>query len=108
MTAAIAALNEEKLLKANVARVIANRDRLAAGLREINGLSVYPSDANFLLVKVGKAFGRSAAEVCDILLDQGILVRLFEKMDSLRITIGKTEENDSLLDALREIGKAHP
>jgi histidinol-phosphate aminotransferase len=103
MTAALAALSEEKLLRSNIARVIADRDRLADELRKFNGLSVYPSDANFLLVKVEPAFGRPAAEVCDLLKEEGILVRLFEDMDCLRITIGKTDEIESLLGALSEL-----
>lgn len=102
-TAAIAALSEMNLLKSNIARVVADRDRFADELRNFNGLSVYPSDANFLLVKVEPAFGRSAAEVCDILKEQGILVRLFEAMDCIRITIGKTDEIESLLGALSDL-----
>jgi histidinol-phosphate aminotransferase len=100
MTAAIAALSEEKYLKSNVARVVADRDRLATELHKLNGLSVYPSYANFLLVEVKPAFGRSAVEVCEILKEQGILVRLFEDLDCLRITIGRTDEIESLLSAL--------
>ena len=103
MTAAIAALSEVGVLKNNIARVIADRDRLVEELRKFNGFQVYPSDANFLLVKVEPSFGKSAAEICDALKEQGILVRLFEKIDSLRITIGKTDEMESLLGALSEL-----
>lgn len=103
MTAAMAALREEKALKSNIARVIADRDRLATELRKFTGLYVYPSDANFLLVKVEPSFGKSAAEVFELLRDQGILVRLFEDLNCLRITIGKTDEIESLLGALREL-----
>jgi histidinol-phosphate aminotransferase len=103
MVAAIAALSQEKLLKSNIARVIADRDRLAVELHKFNGLSVYPSEANFLLVKVEPSFGKSAAEVCEGLKEQGILVRLFESMDCLRITIGKTDEIEALLQVLSEL-----
>jgi len=97
ITAAIAALSEVELLKANVDRVVADRDRLAAELNQYNGFSVYPSYANFLLVKVEPSFGKSATEICDRLKEQGILVRLFESMDCLRITIGTTEEVEQWL-----------
>ena len=103
MTAAMAALSEEGTLKANVARVVGDRDHLAAELRQFNGLSVYPSDTNFILVKVEPPFGKSAAEVCDGLKEQGILIRLFENMDCLRITIGKTDEIETLLQILSEL-----
>lgn len=103
MTAAMAALSEEQYLKSNITRVVADRDRLAAELRRLNGLRVYPSDGNFLLVKVEPNFGKPAAEVCETLKKQGILIRLFEPMDCLRITIGKTDEIEALLDALGEL-----
>jgi len=103
MTAAMAALSEVGMLEANVARVIADRDRLAAELRKFEGFKVYPSDANFLLVKVESSFGKSATEICDFLKEQGILVRLFETMDCLRITIGKTDEMESLLEAMKQL-----
>jgi len=103
MAAAMAALREVDLLKSNVTRVVADRDRLADELRKFNGFKVYPSDANFLLVEVEPSFGKSAAEVCDFLKEQGILVRLFESMDCLRITIGKTDEMESLLEALGQL-----
>ncbi|MGB7875129.1 MAG: histidinol-phosphate transaminase [Anaerolineales bacterium] len=103
MTAAMAALSEIDFLKSNISRVIADRDRLAAELNRFKGLSVYPSDANFLLVKVEPSFRKSATEICDFLKEQGLLVRLFESMDCLRITIGKTDEMKSLLEALSEL-----
>jgi histidinol-phosphate aminotransferase len=97
MTAAIAALRDVKFLQNNIEQVVVDRDRLADELHTFDGLIVYPSDANFLLVKIESSFGKSAAEICDSLKEQGILVRLFEPMDCLRITIGKTEEVDQLL-----------
>ena len=62
---------------------------------------VYPSDANFLLVKM-----KDAHQVYLYLLDRGIVVRdrsnvkLIE--DCLRITIGTEQENTALVDALGE------
>ena len=103
MIAAMVALSETDFLASNVSRVIADRGRLAAELRQFNGLRVYPSETNFLLVKVEPPFGKSAAEVCDGLKEQGILLRLFESMDCLRVTIGKTDEIEILLQALSEL-----
>lgn len=60
---------------------------------------VYPSDANFLLVKV-----KDATDVYDFLLSEGIVVRDRSKVqlcdDCLRITIGTENENTLLVDAL--------
>lgn len=62
---------------------------------------VYPSDANFLLVKI-----KEAKRVYDYLLTRGIVVRDRSKVilcdDSLRITIGTEEENTRLVDALAD------
>lgn len=61
---------------------------------------VYPSDANFLLVKMD-----AAKKVYDFLAAKGIIVRDRSKVilcdDSLRITIGTPEENQLLTDALK-------
>lgn len=103
MTAAIAALREVELLKSNINCVVTDRNHFAVELRKFNGISVYPSNANFLLVKIEPLFGKSAAEVCDFLKERGILVRLFEPMDCLRITIGQTDEMETLLQAMSEL-----
>jgi histidinol-phosphate aminotransferase len=62
--------------------------------------AVYPSDANFLLVKMD-----GAKKIYDFLAAQGIIVRDRSKVilcdDSLRITIGTPEENQLLTDALK-------
>jgi histidinol-phosphate aminotransferase len=96
--AATAALTDIDYLTGNIQRLRDDRERLATALRRFNGLTVYPSAANFLLVRVDEAaFGKSAAQVCDALKEQGILVRLFEPMNCIRITIGLPEQMDALL-----------
>ena len=65
---------------------------------------VYPSDANFLLVEVG-----NADMIYQSLVSEGIVVRnrtnVLKCRGCLRITIGKQDENDSLVEALRRIKK---
>jgi len=64
---------------------------------------VYPSDANFLLVKVEDANG-----LYDYLINRGIVIRNRTKLslckNAVRITVGTPEENEALLEAL----KAYP
>ncbi len=64
-------------------------------------VTVYPSDANFLLVKMN-----DAETVFDFLLQKGILVKnVSHKMNCencLRITVGTEEENTQLIEALVE------
>lgn len=103
MAAAIAALNAVDHLQEVVDRIVADRERLAGELKRIPGLKVFPSETNFLLVRVEPAFGMSAAEAHAALKERGILLRLFEEMECLRITIGRTEELDTLVQTLREL-----
>ncbi|WP_235921032.1 histidinol-phosphate transaminase [Foetidibacter luteolus] len=62
---------------------------------------VYPSDANFILVKI-----KDARKVYEFLLTKGIVVRDRSNVklcnDCLRITIGTEKENTDLVDALAE------
>lgn len=64
---------------------------------------VYPSDANFFLVKM-----KDAQATYDYLVDEGIIVRNRTKItlchNCLRITIGTRTENSELLSALRKRG----
>jgi histidinol-phosphate aminotransferase len=75
------------------------RTRLAAALRDVPQiLQVYPSDANFILVKArdGQAFRETARRA-------GILVRTFDDPlleDCVRITVGRPSDNDQLLQAV--------
>jgi histidinol-phosphate aminotransferase len=61
---------------------------------------VYPSDANFILVKM-----MEAGKIYAYLTDKGIIVRDRSKIilcdDCLRITIGTPDENKQLLDVLK-------
>ena len=63
-------------------------------------LKVYPTDANFVLVRV-----TDANSIYHYLIEKGIVVRNRNRVqlckDCLRITIGTREENNELLGALR-------
>lgn len=80
--------------------VLRERTRVADALREM-GLKVYPSDANFLLVEVGDANGMYQS-----LVARGVIVRnrnsVVKCAGCLRITIGTPEENDQVLNGIKE------
>lgn len=67
-------------------------------------LEIYPSDANFILVKT-----TAAKKIYDALVSRQIIVRDRSKValcgESLRITVGTAEENKLLTDALTDIGR---
>ncbi|UAK32208.1 histidinol-phosphate transaminase [Nocardia asteroides] len=90
--AARAALRHADETLGSVAELAAQRDRVAAALREL-GYDVVPSDANFLL------FGRfaDAARTWQRYLDHGVLIRDVGIPGYLRTTIGLAAENDELL-----------
>jgi len=90
-------------LREQVARIVEMRGTLVSELGALGGLEVFPSDANFVLVR-----SERATEVWKGLVARGVLVRSFDVPKSplrgcLRITVGRPEENDRLLRALREI-----
>jgi histidinol-phosphate aminotransferase len=103
---AIKLLQNKKLLDAQAAQVLAERERVRPELERLPRLTVYPSAANFLLVRVsgGKGAGTRAFERVKA---QGVLVKDFSGghplLDNcLRLTIGTPEENRILVAALRE------
>jgi histidinol-phosphate aminotransferase len=84
-----------------VSKIIEQRTKLAAALAALPITEkVYPSDANFLLVKVKEAHRTYRG-----LMDMGIIVRdrsnVVQCDNCLRITVGTPEENQQLLTALQ-------
>ena len=82
------------------------RGKLVEGISAIGGIDVWPSDSNYVLVRLA-----DAGEVWQKLLDAGVLVRDFSKSqyleDCLRISVGSPEENDKLLLELGRIVKGN-
>lgn len=84
-----------------VRRLVAERERVAGELERVDGLTVYPSGANFLLFRPAG----DGHECWQRLVDRGVLVRDFSRWPRLdgclRVTIGTPDENDAFLAALR-------
>lgn len=87
-----------------VKKIIDERERLLVELGHIEGLTVVPSQANFMLLRFSYEEPR---RVFKELLQRDILVRDVSGYpmlgDCLRVSVGTPEENDKLLAALREI-----
>jgi histidinol-phosphate aminotransferase len=90
------ALEHPDIWDAQAQAVKAERERLLVRLRTINDFVVFPSQANFFLVRHPRALQLKTA-----LAASGIAVRGFGKTegldDCLRISVGTPEENDRLL-----------
>lgn len=101
--AARASLDDLDYLLGNVRRIIAERERMAIELAKLGWIQPLPSRANFILCRV---VGRTGTEVRDALEARGILIRAFGSQrlrEYIRIAIGKPEENEAVLRALREM-----
>ncbi len=93
--AAIAALEGQELMLANVEMIKVQRDRIVSELRNL-GLRPYNSMANFVLCDGFENPQQTFSE----LLENGVIVRNVGIPNTLRITAGTESETDYLLEAL--------
>jgi histidinol-phosphate aminotransferase len=99
--AAIAALEDEAWMKASVARIRAERLRVAAALEKLS-FRLAPSQTNFLFFDCGSDSSALAAS----LLQEGIIVKAWREKRYerfLRATIGSPAENDRLIQGLAQL-----
>jgi histidinol-phosphate aminotransferase len=100
--AALATLDDLPYYRRSFRRIIATRERLSAGLREL-GFEVFPSSTNFILTRPPQF---SAEEWLQKLRARKILVRWFthpDVRDYLRISIGTDAEASAFIAAARKI-----
>jgi len=86
-----------------IKEVLKERDALVLALKSFDFvINIYPSDANFILVKTADADG-----IYKYLTEQGIIVRNRNKIelceDCLRITVGTNDENQALINSLKKL-----
>ena len=97
-----AAIRDTAHVQRVAARIVGSRQTLAEQLERL-GWRVWPSQANFLLVRPPAG---DAARIHRRLEASGVLVRYFDEpalAETLRITVGTDEQNAVLLDVLRQI-----
>jgi histidinol-phosphate aminotransferase len=97
--AALFVLERLEVLEEQAARVRADRALLGQGIAALPGAKVFPSQANFFLVRVS-----DAERTYEALKRKGVLVRNLHPglKNCLRINVGTPDENRILLTALRE------
>lgn len=100
---AIKAFEKLDTIKFNIDAIKKERKQLRDKLNKLNAVKkVYPSDANFLLVKI-----ENADEIYQKLANKNIIVRyrgnepLCDRC--LRITVGTPDENEQLISALKSV-----
>jgi histidinol-phosphate aminotransferase len=102
IAAATAAIDDEAWLAGNRSRILATRDRLEAGLRDL-GFEVIPSQANFVWCTHPR---KAAKAVYEELKAAHVLVRYMNYVgwrDGLRISVGTNEQNAALLGLLKNM-----
>jgi len=100
---ALELLDNTPQMKEWVKEILSERESFSEEIKKFPfTLKVFPSDANFILIKMHDAKG-----IYFYLTEKGIIVRDRSKVSlcegCLMITIGKKEENQLLIDALNEL-----
>lgn len=94
--------NTDQLIKV-VELLKTERKRLFDELQKISFLKPYPTQSNFILCQV---IGRDASELkTKLAQEHGIFIRYFNKpglRDHIRISVGRPEDTDALIKALKE------
>ncbi|QSA98708.1 histidinol-phosphate transaminase [Methylococcus sp. EFPC2] len=98
------ALSRQAVFDRQVADIRRDRASLASALRAVAGLRVYPSQANFITLRL---LEHEAAHVFDGLKRRGVLVKNLHTpagplQNCLRVTVGLPEENARFLAALED------
>lgn len=98
---ALEALNKVDEFEENLQKILTEKSKLVQELQMIKMVKkIYPSDANFLLVKV-----ENANEVYSKLIDKQIIIRNRNSVveNCVRVTVGTADENLKLINALKSI-----
>lgn len=100
LTAAETVMSMKEHFSARIAETAAERQKISGALSKLPGIEVFPSETNFILIRLA-----DAAALAKYLPGLGIGVRDFSGAPGLagclRITIGKAEENEAFLKAVK-------
>lgn len=107
--ATLAAFRDKEFIDRTKLSIVVERTRLARMLDDIDGLRVFPSETNFLLVRILND-RLTSIELKEMMAERGILIRdcsTFVGLDSsyFRVTVRSLDDNLKLIEALREILK---
>ncbi|MDD5010659.1 MAG: histidinol-phosphate transaminase [Phycisphaerae bacterium] len=104
ISAATAAIADQQYFRNNVQKIKIERKALTEELNKL-GFEAFESQTNFILAKPTKA---RAIDIYEKLKNRNIYVRYWayqDIKDKLRITVGTSEQNKELIEALKEIAK---
>jgi len=102
---ALFALSRQDILDQQVASILSERTRVMSLLKDIDGIHVFETSTNFILVRLEH---HSAGAVFEQLKSLGVLIKNLDPqggplLGCLRVTVGTPEENDRFIKAFRSI-----
>lgn len=105
---ALFALDHYDMLLVQTEQLRVDRVVLMKDLASIDGVEVFPSEANFVLVRTPEGMAKNWFEE---LKQRKILIKCLDGghsllKDCLRITVGATDQNEQVVDALKEIAQS--
>ncbi|HSB32974.1 MAG TPA: histidinol-phosphate transaminase [Nitrospirota bacterium] len=102
-TAAVTALRHRDVVDRQISRLISERQRLYNALSRMQGVTAYPSETNFILIRTLS----DASRTQERLKQAGILVKNLNRpgplKNCLRVTVGTPEENREFFRTLERI-----
>ncbi|MEM9776079.1 MAG: aminotransferase class I/II-fold pyridoxal phosphate-dependent enzyme, partial [Chloroflexota bacterium] len=99
ITAALAAVADHDHIEETISLTMTERPKMFAALDQMAGVTVYPSQGNFMLIKPEK----DSKQVEEGLQKEGIIVREltgFYMPGFLRVSVGQTHENEAFIEKL--------
>jgi len=100
--AAITVLGNREVFQQQIQAILREREALRQGLQAIEGVTAYPTAANYILFRTNY----SSKLIFQGLLDRGVLIRKLggpELPGFLRVSVGTPEENKQFLQALAQV-----
>lgn len=99
----VTALKHNKVINRQISLLISQRERSYNALSKLQGVSAYPSETNFIMIRTSA----DATVIHGKLKKAGILIKNLNKpgplKNCLRVTIGTPEENKEFFTALKTI-----
>jgi histidinol-phosphate aminotransferase len=100
---AVTALKHREVVERQISRLISEREKLYNELSQLTGVTAYPSETNFIMIRTAS----DAARIHEKLKRAGILIKNLNKpgplKNCLRVTVGTPEENREFIKTLRNI-----
>ncbi len=102
LTAANAALNDREMIENVTAVTIEERTKLVHAMSKLEGLTVFPSESNFILFKPEQ----DSVQLSEKLQQEGMIIRELSRFylpGYCRVSVGLPEENERFLQLIQKL-----